>query len=76
MIRKASLLGEVVDEALAVIGRMQQTVDVIEQVFLADFFARIGGLEMREALIRDRITAGEAAWLISRSREKAVIGLG
>ena len=55
-------LAEVVGVAAAVVRGMQQPVNVVEQVFLAQAlplaFRRIGELEMQEARVGDGVTAG------------------
>jgi len=43
--------------AFAVVRGMQQAIDIIKQVFLADFLAGIGGLEMGQACVGDGIAA-------------------
>ena len=50
-------LAQVVSVAFAVIGGMQDAVDVIEQVFLADRFKGIGAGKMGETGISDGVAA-------------------
>ena len=60
------LFAEVIGITCAVVGGMQQAVDVVEKVFFGDAtaFSRsgIGGLKMRQSGIRDRIATGVATF--------------
>ncbi len=71
---------EVIGVAGAVVGGMQQAVDVVEEVFFGDAttFARcgIGGLEMGKSGIGDGIAAGVAFGVGLAGKEVAVCGAG
>lgn len=60
------LFAEVVGVAGAVVGRVQQSVDVVEEVFLADRIAGIGFLEVRQARVADAVPAGVAGFGLAR----------
>jgi hypothetical protein len=68
------LLAEVVGVAAAVVGRMQQAVNVVEQIFFADATALarggIGTLEMLQTRIRDRIATGVATFFRDALRKQ------
>ena len=50
-------LAQVVGEAFAVVGRVQQAVDIKEDVFAGDGLAGVGGLEVRQPFRRDGLAA-------------------
>ena len=56
------LLAQIVGKALAVVRGMEDTVDVVEQVFFADLLARVGCLEMSKAGVSNCIAAAQATF--------------
>lgn len=51
------LFAEVVGVAGAVVGRVEESVDVVEEVFFADRLAGIGFPEVRQARVADSVPA-------------------
>ena len=69
------LFGEVVFEPRAILGRVQQAIDVVEQILFADLLSRIGGLKMRKPIIGDGIATGQTRFRVVIGKE-TVIWLG
>ena len=64
------LLAQVVGVALAVVGRVKDAVDVVEDVLLRDRLAGVGGLEVGEAGIGDAVAAVGGAAVFPRLPEE------